>query len=47
MRADIAPGQTSDYLSFELIAADSLPEPKVSLGDLLYITETIWENEMT
>ena len=27
MRSDITPGQTSDYLGFDLIMDDNLPEP--------------------
>jgi len=27
MRSEITPGQTSDYLGFDLVMADNLPEP--------------------
>lgn len=33
MRIEITPGQTSDYLGFDLIIADNLPEPSVLLAD--------------
>ena len=29
MRSDITPGQTSDYLGFDLVMDDNLPEPSV------------------
>ena len=32
MRTEIAPGQTSDYLGFDLVMADNLPEPSVLLA---------------
>jgi hypothetical protein len=33
MRSDITPGQTSDYLGFDLVMDDNLPEPAVLLAD--------------
>ena len=33
MRSDITPGQTSDYLGFDLVMADNLPEPSSLLAD--------------
>jgi hypothetical protein len=33
MRSDITPGQTSDYLGFDLVVDASLPEPCVLLAD--------------
>lgn len=32
MRSDITPGQTSDYLGFDLVMDDNLPEPCVLLA---------------
>lgn len=32
MRSDITPGQTSDYLGFDLVMDDNLPEPSVLLA---------------
>ena len=29
MRSEFTPGQTSDYPGFDLVMADSLPEPSV------------------
>ena len=36
MRTEITPGQTSDYLGFDLVMADNLPEPSVLLADRGY-----------
>ena len=36
MRSDITPGQTSDYLGFDLVMDDNLPEPSVLLADRGY-----------
>ncbi len=36
MRTEFTPGQTSDYLGFDLIMADNLPEPSVLLADRGY-----------
>ena len=33
MRSDITPGQTSDYLGFDLVMDDNLSEPSVLLAD--------------
>ena len=33
MRTDITPGQTSDYLGFDLVMDDNLPEHFVLLAD--------------
>ena len=33
MRTEITPGQTSDYLGFDLVMADNLPNPSVLLAD--------------
>ena len=33
MRTEITPGQTSDYLGFDLVMADNLPEPGVLLAE--------------
>jgi transposase len=41
MRTDITPGQTSDYLGFDLVMADNLPEPKVLLADRGYDADRI------
>ncbi|MDC0657792.1 IS5 family transposase [Leisingera sp. SS27] len=44
MRTEITPGQTSDYLGFDLVMADNLPEPKVLLADRGYDADRIREN---
>jgi hypothetical protein len=36
MRTEITPGQTSDFLGFDLVMADNLPEPSVLLADRGY-----------
>ncbi len=36
MRSDITPGQTLDYLGFDLVMDNSLPEPSVLLADRGY-----------
>ena len=41
MRTDITPGQTSDYLGFDLVMADDLPEPRVLLADRSYDADRI------
>ncbi len=41
MRTQITPGQTSDYLGFDLVMADNLPEPKVLLADRGYDADRI------
>jgi transposase len=41
MRTDITPGQTSDYLGFDLVMADNLPEPRVLLADRGYDADRI------
>ena len=33
MRTEITPGQTSDYLGFDLVKADNPPHPSVLLAD--------------
>lgn len=40
MRTEITPGQTSDYLGFDLVMADNLPEPSV-LADRGYDADRI------
>lgn len=44
MRTEITPGQTSDYLGFDLVMADNLPEPKVLLADRGYDADRIRKN---
>lgn len=44
MRTEITPGQTSDYLGFDLIMADNLPEPCVLLADRGYDADSIRES---
>lgn len=50
MRTEITSGKTSDYLRFDLIIADNLPEPKVLLADRGYdvnrIRETMDERDI-
>lgn len=41
MRTEITPGQTSDYLGFDLVMLDKLPEPKVLLADRGYDADRI------
>ena len=41
MRTDITPGQTSDYLGFDLVMDDTLPEPSVLLADKGYDADSI------
>ncbi|QAX30418.1 IS5 family transposase [Leisingera sp. NJS204] len=41
MRTDITPGQTSDYLGFDLVMDDNLPEPFVLLADKGYDADRI------
>ena len=41
MRTDITPGQTSDYLGFDLGMHDNLPEPRVLLADRGYDADRI------
>ena len=41
MRTDITPGQTSDYLGFDLVMANNLPEPRVLLADRGYDADRI------
>ena len=41
MRTEITPGETSDYLGFDLVMADNLPEPSVLLADRGYDADSI------
>ena len=41
MRTEITPGQTSDYLGFDLVMADNLPEPSVLLADRSYGSDKV------
>lgn len=41
MRTEIAPGQTYDYMGFDLVMADTLPEPSVLLADRGYDADSI------
>ena len=41
MRTEITPGQTSDYLGFDLVMVDNLPEPSVLLADRGYDADRI------
>ena len=41
MRTDITPGQTSDYLGFDRVMDDNLPEPIVPLADKGYDADRI------
>ena len=43
MRPEITSGQTSDYLGFDLVMADNLPEPSVLLADRGYDADSIRE----
>ena len=44
MRTEITPDQTSDYLGFDLVMHDNLPEPKVLLADRGYVADRIRKN---
>ncbi len=44
MRTEITPGQTSDYLGFDLVMPDNLPEPSVLLADRGYEAGRIRKN---
>ena len=41
MRTEITPGQTSDYLGFDLVMADNLPAPSALLADRGYDADSI------
>jgi len=41
MRSDITPGQTSDYLGYDLVMDDNLPEPCVLLADRGYDSDKV------
>lgn len=41
MRTEVTPGQTSDYLGFDLVMADNLPSPSVLLADRGYDGDSI------
>ena len=41
MRTEIRPGQTSDYLGFDMVMADNLPTPSVLLADCGYGADSI------
>ena len=41
MRSDITPGQTSNYLGFDLVMAENLPEPSVLLVDHGYGSDKV------
>ena len=41
MRTEITPGQASDYLGFDLVMADNLPEPSVLLADRGYDSDQV------
>jgi len=44
MRTEVTPGQTSDYLGFDLVIADNLPNPRVLLADRGYDADRIRKN---
>ena len=41
MRTEITAGQTSDYLGFDLVMAENLPQPSVLLADRGYDADSI------
>ena len=41
MRADITPGQTSDYRGFDLVMDDDLPAPAVLIADRGYDSDKV------
>ena len=44
MRTEITPGQTSDYLGFDLVMVDNLPEPSLLLANRGYDADGIRKN---
>jgi transposase len=47
MRTEITPGQTSDYIGFDMVMADTLPVPNVLLADRGYDADRIRKNMAT
>jgi len=43
MRSDVTPGQTSDYLGFDLVMDNNLPKPCVLLADGGYDSDKVRE----
>jgi hypothetical protein len=41
MRSDITPGRTSDYLGFDLVVDDNLPDPCALLADRGYVSDCV------
>ena len=41
MRTELTPGQTSDYIGFDMVMADNLPEPSILLADRVYDADSI------
>ena len=44
MRTEITPGQDSDYTGYELVMADTLPQPAVLVADRGYDSDKIRED---
>ncbi len=44
MRAEITPGQASDYIDYDLVMADHLPKPAVLVADRGYASDKIRED---
>lgn len=44
MRAEITPGQDSDYTGYDLVMADNLPQPAVLVADRGYDSDKIRED---
>lgn len=44
MRAEITPGQDSDYTGYDLVMADNLPQPAVLVADRGYDSDRIRED---
>lgn len=41
MRTEITQRQTFDYMGFDLVTANNLPEPSVLLADRGYVSDSI------
>lgn len=44
MRTELTPGQTFDYIGFDMVMSDNLPEPSVLLADRGYDADSIRNN---
>ena len=44
MRTEITPGQDSDYIGYDLVMTDNLPQPAVLVADTGYDSDKIRED---